>query len=303
MKALLFLLFFLAIPARADYGWIPEYQKLITKLGLDVFKSTANYNNTGTLTSLPSNAELKDTTIWLSAEYGLAESWAMAVEFPFVMSALDGTSSRLADGSGIGDITARLKWAVKPISPIITLETYLKFPTGRAVSATGQMALGDGNFDLGIFLHSGHKGGRFLFSVSPGFLARFGGYSLAVAGEIAAQVMFPRGFLRAFFSGIYSFQDLAPFDSSFTSHDAQGSGGSFAKLNGSPIGFGVGGKLGLQILKEVGLEFTFTKSLFGSRYPDYFKVGGDVVVELDFFEPPKKVKAKEVPFDFDYDKY
>jgi hypothetical protein len=306
MKALLLALSFtvLLVPnARADYGWIPEYKKLITKAGLDVYKTDGNFDSAGALQALPSNAELQDTIIWLSGEYGIAENWALALEIPFFISSVDTASSRLLEGSGLGDITARLKWAVKPVTPIFTLEAMLKFPSGKTGGGAGELALGEGNFDAGLFLHSGHRGGKFLFTLSPGFLARFGGYSMAAAAEIAVQFLFPRGYIRAFSYGIFSFEDVAPFDSSTTVHDAAGSGGSYAKLNGSPIGFSLGAKIGLNLTKQVSLEVGGSKGILGSRYADYFKVGGDVAVEFDFFEAPKSIKAKEVPFDFEYDKY
>jgi hypothetical protein len=53
----------------------------------------------------------------------------------------------------------------------------------------------------------------------------------------------------------------------------------------------------------VSLEFGGAKGLIGSRYADYLKVGGNIVVEFDFFEAPKSIKAKEVPFNFEYEKY
>src|SRR5262249_37879381 len=160
-------------------------------------------------------------------------------------------------------------------NPIFTLEALLKFPSGSAGGASS-LALGEGNFDLGLFLHSGHRGNNFQFSVSPGFLARFGGYSMAAVGGAAIQVMFAPGYLRAFVYGIYSFQDVRGFDSSTGTHDAPGSGGSYALLNASPIGISAGGKIGLSILKDLSLEFTGSKSLFGSKYPDFIRIGGDV---------------------------
>ncbi len=292
-----------SLSARADYGWIPEYKKLQTKFAVDVYKSASNFQSDGTTANLPSGGELQDLIVTLGADYGLAESWSLGLETPFYVSSVDGTTSRLAEGSGLGDITARLKWAVKPINPVTTLEALLKFPAGTTGGTGGALALGEGNFDFGLFVHFGQKSQSFLFSVSPGFLARFGGYSMAIAGEVAVQVMFARGYIRAFGNGIYSFEDVAPYDSSINSHDAPGAAGSFAKLNGSPVGFGIGGKIGLNITKEVTLAFSGSKALFGSKYPNYFKAGGEVIVEFDFFETPKAMKAKEVPFDFEYEKY
>ncbi len=298
-----FCLSFASSLARADYGWIPEYKKLVTRFGLDVFKSESNYDTTGAIVALPSNGQLSDTILSLSAEYGLAESWSLGMDLPFYISSLDSPTSRLLAGTGLGDITTHLKWAVKPVTPIVTLELLLKFPSGSSGVGTGNLALGEGNFDMGLFLHSGHRSGHFMFSFSPGFLARFGGYSMAAAGEFAFQFMFPRGYLRAFGLGIYSFQDVPGFDSSISSHDASGSGGSYARLNASPVGFAIGGKIGLNITKAVALEFSGTKAILGSKYANYFKAGGDIVVEFDFFEMPKSMKAKEVPFDFEYEKY
>lgn len=296
------LLLLLCVSARADYGWIPQYKKLITKAGIDVFKSDANFDTSGAVTALPSSGELRDTLFWLSAEYGLAESWSLGMEFPFFMSSLDSPAGTLLEGSGLGDITAHLKWAVKPVTPILTFDLLFKFPSGSSGGTSGALALGEGNFDVGLFLHSGHRGGNFLFSFSPGFLMRFGGYSPAAAGEVAFQYLFPRGYIRAFGLGVFSFQNVAGLDSSTDVHDAAGAGGSYSRLNSSPIGFSIGAKLGINVSQQVSLEFGASKSILGSRYADYFKAGGDVVLEFDFFEMPKAMKAKEVPFNFDYDK-
>lgn len=290
----------LSVPARADYGWIPAYKQLITRAGFSVLKSSGNFNTDGGLDPLPSNAELTDNIFLFSGEYGIADGWSLSLEAPILVSSLDTG----AEASGLGDIVTRLKWAVKPVVPIFTLEAMLKFPSGNASAASAQeLVLGEGNFDFGLYVHSGHRGGRFLFSLSPGFLLRFGGYAPALAGDVVVQYNFPRGFIRAVGSVIYSLQDNFLSDSSFTQHDAPGTGGSLTRLNGSPIGFDAGGRIGIKITDQVALEAHFTKALFGSRYPDYWRAGGTLKVVFDFYESPKSIKAKDVPFDFDYEKY
>ena len=130
---------FAGTSARADYAWIPGYQKLVTKAGIDVLVSESNFESSGTAQALPANGQLKDAIFWLSAEYGLVESGSLGVDLPFYFSSLVSNTSSL-QGTGLGDTTLRLKWSAKLVNPFFTPELMLKVPTGDS-GGTGAVGI------------------------------------------------------------------------------------------------------------------------------------------------------------------
>ena len=77
------LLLFLAVSrlAFADYGWIPEYQKLIAKVGLALQRSSENFDSDGERADIRvgnSAGSFSETRFFLETEYGIAEDWARA---------------------------------------------------------------------------------------------------------------------------------------------------------------------------------------------------------------------------------
>jgi hypothetical protein len=89
------------------------------------------------------------------------------------------------------------------------------------------------------------------------------------------------------------------YDSSFLLHDAAGTGGSYARLSGSPNGFVIGGKAGVKLTEKIYLETTVKQSVLGKRFPVFFQGGLNLFVRFDFLQPDKRIKIKEIPFDSD----
>jgi len=286
--------------ARADYGWIPQYQQLFLRSGIDFYSTDQNYNATGALEPLTSGGNLHEYRLWLEGEYGIAQDWSTRVRLRYVNSTLDSQvpGQTLAAGSGLSDVTVALKWNLKSDYPIVTTEVFTTIPTSSTtVQAPTQLVLRDGNFDLGLILHSGTRAGPFLFSLSPGFVARLGGYSSAATGEMAVQLSFPKGFVRGFARGIYSIEDAQPFDANPLQHTALGSGGSYAKLNGSPRGFSGGAMIELVPISGFRFGGYLEHVIYGQEYPYFTSFGFDLAYSVDFFSPKKKTKVHEVPFE------
>lgn len=293
----------------ADYAWIPEYKKLVAGASLEFFSSSENFGADGSRADLIYNnalSSLSETRFLLNAEYGVAESWTLGLDLGFLSASLSDQTSgaSVLSASGLSDITAHAKWGLRFFSPYLVFETRMKVPTAAAnLGSTTDISLGDGNFDVGLILHTGFKSKPFIFAVSPGLLIRFGGYSFAATLETMAQFEFTRGYVRAFGELIYSFENNRLFDSSIDTHDALGSGGSYAKLNGTPLGFDMGLLFGYRFVKTLVSEVSIKHSIFGSKYPNYLEFGLSIKYTFDFFDPPKAERVKEVPFDFDYQKY
>jgi len=290
----------LAATARADYGWVPDYQKLFLKGGVDFFQTDQNYNTSGATEPLASNGSLHQSQFYLEGEYGIAPDWSVRGRFGFQSDSLSANTdgSELASASGPSNLTLGLKWNFKPHYPILTLEVYSVIPTtSNSVASPSQLVLNDGNFNLGIVLHSGARAGYFVFDLSPGILARFGGYSSVATVEAAIQLNFPKGFVRGFARGMYPFENAQPFDVDPTKHTAPGSGGSYEKLNGSPEGVSGGGMIGVVPVSYLKIEGYLEHAIYGKQYPYFSSFGFDLVYTFDFFMPKKKTKAREVPFE------
>lgn len=294
--------------AHADYGWIPEYKKLNVKTGVDFYSSDQNYNATGAVEALSSNGSLKEYRMWLEGEYGLAEDWAGRLRLGFTTNQLSaatataGGGGSLATGSGLSDFTAGIKWNVKTDYPIVTLDVFGVFPLSpNTVSQNTQLVVSDGVINLGFMLHTGTKAGPFLFSLSPGVIARFNGYSSLALGELAIQLNFPKGFVRGYGRYTYSFEKVQPFDINPTQHTAPGSGGSYLRLNGSPQGLAAGGILGITPIDPLRIDLWGERAVSGQTFAVYNAFGVNVTYTFDFFKPKKKSRVREVPFEGESD--
>lgn len=292
-----------------DYGWIPPYQGLTGKIGYEQFSSDGNYDAGSASVPLVFQnraSKLVDHIFWLDLEYGIYDFWSVELKTRFLNSYVQSQDSgdSILSGAGLGDLYAGLKWQFKSDIPFLTLETYFKFPTAKASpDEPDELVLGDGNFDIGMIVHSGTRAGGFKFSISPGFLGRFGGYSSAFLAAGAVEYRMPRGYAQLFVDSIFSFGDPLLKDSSEDQHDSPGSGNSYSRLAGGPIGIQMGGKLGVRIIREAGLELYYAHSLTGNKYPYFSRFGVNGVINLSLYRPPEKIKVKEVPFDFDYGKF
>jgi len=289
--------------ARADYGWIPEYHKLTMKAGLNLFRSSENFDTDGERADIrlgSGTAEFAETRFFLEPEFGIAEDWAIGMRAQFLSGSVDrsSTGDLLASGGGLGDTYLWLKYNFKSSTPVVTLESRLKFPTGQGSgSAADDLVTGDGNFDANFVLHTGHRIGRVYFSLSPGFLARSGNYAPAITGEASFRVTFPRGYIRASLDGIFSLVEEELGDSSLAVHDAIGSGGTYARLSGSPTGITIGGVVGFRFFKQWAFEMGASHGVMGVRYPNGLTILTMLRSEFDFFEPETKKKIREIPLE------
>lgn len=294
-----------SLPARGDYGWIPEYKKLVTRLGVFYYKTDQNFATDGVLDPIRAGnrtTKLQDFIIWLEAEYGIAQDWSLWAYVPFVSGAVSDarTDAQLLTANGFGDVRASVRWNVKALSPIVTLEALIKAPTGVSRPAkNGDLVLGEGNFDAGLKILTGTKTGPLSLVLAPGFLFRSGGYSAAVIGDIAVQYNFPRGYVRAVGDVIYSLSNEKLGASSFNVQDQAGTGGSFARLNGSPISFNGGGLVGFRLYEEFHVEAGITLSVIGNHAPSFLQLRFNLLNTFDFFKPITPRKVREVPFDDD----
>lgn len=289
--------------ARADYGWIPEYMKLVGKVGLDFAKSSENFDSEGARTDIRAGSEagsFSETRFWVEPEYGIAQDWTIGGRFGIVSGSVSSTATgnTLFSGSGLSDTWLFMKYGISPVSPLLTLEAKAKFPTGFASAPNiDDLVAGDGNFDFGLVLHTGHKSGKMAFSLSPGFVARFGGYSPAATLDAAVQFNFPRGYVRAFGNTWVSFQESLLNDTAADSHDARGAGGTYARLAGSPTAVALGGLIGIKAIDDLAFEASFSHTLFGLRAPHGLKFGFLIKATFDFYKSPKVKKVREIPLD------
>ncbi|MBK5186819.1 MAG: transporter [Gemmatimonadaceae bacterium] len=86
-------------------------------------------------------------------------------------------SGSTPDYSGIGDLTAALKWRVLEHAPVIgdvSVQPSLKLPTGSAAHGTGT-----GTTDVGLLLISSHDWGPYALDLNAGYLRRSGDGSVA----------------------------------------------------------------------------------------------------------------------------
>ncbi len=207
------------------------------------------------------------------------------------------TGALLASGSSLGDAWLGFKYALANTYPLFTAETFFKLPLGHAVAtSTNEMVTGDGNFDIGVRLHIGHRDGPVLFAISPGILLRFGGYSTAGLLEAAIQYNFQDAYGRLFAEGIMAFSEAALPPSTTTNHNLLGTGGSYMKLAASPLSFGAGARAGYSFSKAVGVEAYAAMNFQGMRTARYLRFGTDLIFNIDFFKGDLRPRIREVPF-------
>jgi hypothetical protein len=300
--SLAFFLFLIPCLARGDYAWLPDYNHLILRVGGDYLSSSNNYGSDGTSTPLRTSGQLstfKEYQFFTEAEYSFAKDWAASFKLPMVSAMIEGANQTLLNNSGLSEISLGLKWNLVPRKPMLTVEVSTKIPLYSIDGLTlDDLALGDGSTDIWGQLHIGYRLNRhFAGGISPGFLFRTSGYESAFTVT---------GFAGAAWNPIYMRLIVESFIStskpqSFTvlsSNTTPGSGGSFALLSKSPDVTALGGKIGVFITPHYRLEGNAMFSVMGHEAPGYFKVGMNLIVDFDLYEPePPKTKIKEVPFE------
>jgi hypothetical protein len=81
------------------------------------------------------------------------------------------------DYSGIGDVSAALKWRMVDKAPVIgdfAIQPFLKLPSGSALHGTGT-----GTTDVGLLLISSHDLGKYALDINAGYTRRSGDGSQA----------------------------------------------------------------------------------------------------------------------------
>ena len=288
-----------ATTAHAQRLWVPELQKLQFLVGVDIQQSDANWTTSSGLTNLIGSRELTDTILRLEAEYGIADDWAIYGKLVLLDGSLiSPTGAQVLNGAGLGDSKLGLKWNLKTANPILLLDVEATLPFGASTPATStDLVRGNGSVDLAIKLHTGHLTKTVSFVAIPGVVFRSGGYSLAAILDLYFDYKFPKGYVGVYSNLFYSIQELANLDSSVNIHDAPGSGGSYSRLSGSPVGLDMGGRLGIKVIKDFHAEAAFTKTIWGIRYPDFWRVSLNFYYIIDFFKEFQPRKIREVPFE------
>ena len=298
----------LAVSER-DFAKTPEFQELWVRGGFDYYRSDANFDPDSSTTDIVLSNELvqlTDLVTWANAQYGIADRWSLGIQFSVISSSLDSLTQgdTVLAGNGLGDIITNLKWAIGFDVPIFTLELRMTLPTANSTqNDVRDIVIGDGSFDFGLYLQTGVISSGANFFLTPAVIFRSGGYS--AQGQILAgiEILLSRFYLLGNTKFTYSIENTALRDSSVDVHDAIGSGNSYARLNGSPIGLELGALAGFQVSPVVALELGTQFSLMGNKYPKFFSIGGALRLQWEPKKEPKKPRAREIPLEMNYQNF
>lgn len=297
---------FFASVARADFGWMPPYQTIYFSTGASYFRTNQNFADNGVSQNILYNGsavQLTEYKFWAETEYGFAQDWSGKIRLNFFSGSVDsltGLGNGALTGGGIGDITAGVKWRIYRGAPTLTLETTALVPTYSTIlNNTTTLLPGNGDIDVGVTLHVGYRRDYLILAASPQFVFRTAGYAQAFDLKTAVGIQFSPFYLYAITDLFLSMGTNLLYDPSPLVHNAAGTGGSYALLSGSPNWFSIGGKGGVQMIKDLFLEVSGEQSLWGKRAANFFQGGINLLLKVDFFQPEKKIKVKEIPFDSD----
>ncbi len=306
MKRLVILILFFSVRSISYPYNVQDFQKLFVELGYGYFKTSSNFDSESRRGSLLLNgdeAELVDNIVSLSGEFGIVTGWSIFTKVRY----LNSTLTKLIDvepsksGAGIEELETGLKWSFRNVFPILTFETKIKLPFSTSLpNADDELVVSDRNLDIALLVHSGLTTRFFYFNFSPGLKFRFGGYSNAFVSDVAFGINFMNSFFELTVCYTHSFTNPQLYDSSPEQHDARGSGNSYSRLTGGPIGLNGGIRIGTGIYKSLMLTGAFERSIMGNKYSDFFKFSVNVSYIFDFYKKPEKLKVKEVPFDYRY---
>src|SRR5262249_27560363 len=115
MRRVFLLALLITRAALADYGWIPEYQHLQLRTGVDIFSSGQNYANDSFLDAPRMSGQIinfDDIMFWMRPEFGIAMDWSVGLFLGFSRPTATaiGTGAVLASGSGLMDTWVNAKW-------------------------------------------------------------------------------------------------------------------------------------------------------------------------------------------------
>jgi hypothetical protein len=293
-----------SVVAKADYGWMPSYESMYLSLGANYYKTNQNFTDSGLTQNIFYNnipVQLNEYKIWVESEYGFAQDWSGRIRLNFFGGSVDsisGLGTGYLTGGGITDILAGVKWRVYRGLPTVTLETTVLVPTySNILNNTTTLLGGNGNIDISFAAHVGYHRDFFLLSASPEFVFRSGGFAQAFDFKTAVGVRFSPVYFYLTTDLFLSMGTNLLYDPSALVHNAAGTGGSYALLSGSPNWFSIGGKGGIEMVKDLFLESTVEQALWGVRAANFFAVGVNLLLKLDFFQPDTRQKIKPVPFE------
>jgi hypothetical protein len=292
--------------AIADYAWIPKYETLFLRAGMDFYRTGANFLQDGSVQALSIDGtpvQLTDYRFWVEGEYGIADNVSVYLRTSYLSSSVDPVLGGQGQGSyltgyGLGDVYTGVKWCVYSAAPTLTFETRLKIPTYSYYPNTANdLVLGDGDFSLDFRLHAGYRIPHFFIDLTPGIVARFAGYPPAAEFLGAVGITYAPLYFVLFTDMYYSLGDNLFLDDSLSVHDAPGTGGSYALLSGGPRVIDVGLRVGTNLTKKYYLEASVAQSLWGYRAANYFTFTLNLFVVFDFFTPDPRKKTRDIPLD------
>lgn len=299
---LLWILLLCPLVSFADYGWIPNYKNLNLRTGWELYESSENFDENGLRTDYLFQSQvvkLFQSRFWAEAEYGFSDKWAFLLRAGLQQSGVkpkSGADNVLEEVSA-GDVQVSVKWEMRPRLPVLTLETKANIPTYGKTYAVDEMSGGQGSFDIAFKLHTGYRMGRFFTILTPGLNFRFGGYAQALTLEGGFGFVASPMYGLLFFDIHKSFTDELLLDSALNVHDANGTGGSYARLAGSPSTLGIGFKLGGFVAPKYAIEMAIFKTTSGNRAPNFFTLTINVRGSFNFFKDDKRKILIDVPFD------
>ncbi|NBX91970.1 MAG: hypothetical protein EB078_00770 [Proteobacteria bacterium] len=300
MKTFRLVILFFSFPLFADYAWLPSQENLIIKTGWEIFKTHENFdafNERRDLITGSVPSSLVQNKFTLDLEYGLSEQWATYMRTGLLSAVISQNSSGsgLLSTSGLFDTSFGFKWRTASAKPVIALEGGIIIPPYSVEQDLPEkLAIGDGVAGALLRLHAGTKVKRFVFSVSPGLVFRFGGFANQALIEAACSVVFKDFFVRLFQSTQLSLNKETTQNPFLNSE--VGSGGSFSRLSTQPDLLSLGLRIGARLSPKFRTEAFFSQTLWGSEAANGFSFGLSLVTLLDFFVPDTREKIKEVPF-------
>ncbi len=301
LRSVLISLLLLPTGAFADYAWIAEYNEMLVRGGFNYNTSKANFGDDSFVDPIQFSGQtgnFADKSFWVDSEYGIAKDWSATLRLALNDASFtsDSTGTVTAGGGGFGDIRVGTKWRLSR-TPLWTLETFIKVPTGIATpAAIDEIVPGDGNLDVGVKAHYGVKLGDFFVSGSPGFLFRSGGYSSAFTADTAMQLFIYRAYMKFFINSIFSFSSQS-LTGNVVTQDAAGAAGSYLRLAASPTGISTGLVFGVLLTKTMRLEAGINRTVWGQRFPDALGFNVCFQASFDFGRPDLRPKLREVPFE------
>lgn len=303
----LFILFLtLSSVSLADYAWIPKYQNLWAKLGMDYLASRENFGSDGDRNDITYQNRIVDFTeykFWIEGEYGIAENVSASLRPTFLWNSINpltGVGTGFPSNGGMADMFVGFKWNPVKTPFLLTPELQVKFPMyGTSTLLADELAMGDGDVSIATIANLGYRATNYLvFGFSPGFKYRSGNYK----SQILLDGMIGFIYNPVFFRFFWNWAIAMGKDETTTlvlNNPEFGSGSSFARLSYNSEMLSAGAKFGVKFHENYRIELNFEQALTGNRAPYFWKLGFNFYAPFDFYKEEKRIKVKEIPFDSD----